>query len=450
LSFTFQGTKNYIDPANDHKLFLRGEAMKNSSYKKGGTGTLLKIAFRNIRRNKRRTAFCLTSVGIAVFFFVAFMAIQDGIMRIMNDTVQVYEMGHVRIVSAQYEAENEYMPVQYPIADGKNWQEVASSIHAISGVQAVFPRITAIATLQESVIKHAILWGLNIEDETSLNHLNLVNRDNGLVKGRYPAPDANECAIGTVFAQKSGLSIGDRIPLKTVSAQFSDRLWSPVITGIFNFDFFRYDEQVIVVDFQRLQRLLTLYDGTQQLVIFADNEKQSPLIAAEAQTVLGTGSIVTNWNENYWIAVQKVNDKIYLFAFLIALVLASFLIINTIVMIIHERINEIGMMGSLGMIRAEIVTVFFFESLFLAAIGALCGAAAGGTLTGILSNFPIRLSDFYGTSLSEAPMSNTVFFQFSFGRIASAWTAGVVVTSIVTFIPSLKSAFVEPVEALRK
>jgi putative ABC transport system permease protein len=359
-------------------------------------------------------------------------------------------MGHVSIVSAQYEAENEYMPVQYPIADGKDWQEIASSIHEIEGVRAVFPRITTIATLQESVIKHALLWGIDIKAETALHYLNLANRDNGLVQGRYPAPDANECAIGTVFARKAGLSIGDRIPLRTTSAQFSDRLWSPVITGIFNFDYLKYDEQVIIADFQRLERLLTLYEGTQQLVIFADDEKQSPFIAAAAQTILGTDNIVTDWNENYVIAVQKTNDKVYMLVFFIALVLASFLIINTVVMIIHERIKEIGMMGSLGMTRAEIVSVFFFESFFLAAIGALCGVAAGGMLTGILANFPLRLSDLYGNSMSEAPISNTIFFLFSFGRIASAWTIGVVVTSIITFIPSLKSAFIEPLEALRR
>jgi len=424
--------------------------------KQGGTGALMKIAFRNIWRNKRRTAFCVISVGIAVFFFIVFTSMQDGIIKCMNDTVQVYETGHVRVVSAQYEAENESMPVQYPVGSsaslpyGKSWRELASSLYEIPGVRAVFPRITTMATLQDSVIKHATLWGIDIEAETAANYLNLINRNNGLVSGRYPAPDTNECAIGTIFAKKAGLRIGDRIPLKTLSAQFSDRLWSPVITGIFSFDYFKYDEHVIIADFNRLQRLLSLFEGTQQLVIFADNENQSPFITAKAQALLGEDSVVTDWNDNYWIAVQKVNDKVYLAVFLIALVLASFMIINTVVMIIHERIKEIGMMGSLGMTRAEIVMVFFFESIFLAVIGALCGALLGGTLSGVLSIFPIRISDFYGNSLSEAPISNTIFFQFSFVKTVMAWIIGVVIASVFTLIPSLKSAFIEPVEALRR
>ena len=420
-----------------------------------GIGALAKIAFRNIWRNKRRTAFCLSSVGISVFFFVVFSSMQDGIMKNMNSTVQIFETGHVKVVSAQYEAENESMPVQYPLGSsasrpGKSWKELSAEISLIPGVHSVFPRINSIATLQESTMKHAILWGLDIEGERKAHYFNIARRNDGLAEGRWPEPDSNECAVGHIFAKKTGLSIGDRIPLKTVSAQFSDRLWSPVITGIFNFDFFRYDESVIITGFQRLARLLTLDEGTQQLVIFADDENQSTSITAAAQYILGEDSVVSDWKDNYWIAIQKTNDVIYLAVFLIALVIACFLIINTVVMIIQERIKEIGMMGSLGMTRLEIVTVFFFESIFLAAIGALCGVIIGGMLTGIMSRFPIRLIDMYKNSLSVMPASNTVFFQFSFQKIMGAWIIGVVMASVFTIIPSLKSAFIEPVEALRR
>ena len=419
-------------------------------YKQGGTGTLIKIAFRNIWRNKRRTAFCFTAVGIAVFFIVVYSSMIDGMTKSINDTVQVYELGHVSVVSAQYEAENEYMPVQYPVADGESWRSLAASIGAIPGVRSVFPRITTMATLQESTIKHAILWGLDIEGETAANHFNLTTRDNGLIEGRYPAPGANECAVGHAFAEKSGLGIGDRIPQKTISAQFSDRIWSPVITGIFNFDYIKFDEQVIIVDIQRLQRLLTLDEGTQQLIIYADDEKLSPRIAAAVQNLLGDDNVIADWNENYWVAVMKMVVPIYTIIFLVFLIVASFLIINTVVMIIHERIKEIGMMGSLGMTRGEIVKVFFFESLFLAAFGALCGVIVGGALTGVLVNFPVRMGDMYGNTFSDMPMSNAIFFQFTLGRLAMAWVMGVVIASLFTLIPSLKSAFVEPVEALRR
>ncbi|MCL1958322.1 MAG: ABC transporter permease [Spirochaetes bacterium] len=427
-----------------------------NNYRQGGTAALIKIAYRNIWRNKRRTFFCIAAVGIAVFFIVLYSSMIDGMIRNMHEIVQIYDLGHVKVVSSQYEAENEYMPVQYPVASsasqpyGKSWKELASSIKEIPGVRAVFPRISSLATLQESTTKHAVLWGLCIEDEMAANHFNLTDRSDGLLEGRWPESGTNECVIGRVFAHKSGLSIGDRIPLKTVSAQFSDKIWSPVITGIFNFDYIKYDEQFIIVDIERLQRLLVLDEGTQSLVIFADNEKESGVIAAEVRNILGEGNVVTEWRDNYWVAMMEMVTPIYTIIFLVFLIVASFLIINTVVMIIHERIKEIGMMGCLGMTRAEIVKVFFFESLFLAMFGAFAGVIVGGVIAGIGAVYPIRMGDMYGDTFSEMPLGNAIFLSVSPFILIRAWLLGVVVASLFTLIPSLKSAFVEPVEALRR
>ena len=418
--------------------------------KQGGTGTLIKIAYRNIWRNKRRTVFCVTAVGIAVFFIVVYSSMIGGMIKNIHEVVQVFELGNVKVVSSAYEDESEYMPVQYPVANGAAWKELAASIRQIPGVREVFPRITSLATLQESTIKHAVLWGLNIAEETAANHFDLTNRSDGLMEGRWPEPGSNECAVGRVFVHKSGLSIGDEIPLKTVSAQFSDRYWSPVITGIFNFDYIKIDEQYIIADFERLQRLLVLDEGTQQLILYTDDEKQSGAVAAAVQNLLGKDNAVSEWKDNYWVAMMEMVTPIYTIVFMIFLIVASFLIINTLMMIIHERIKEIGMMGCLGMTRAEIVKVFFFESIILAALGAFAGVVLGGLLTGIASNFPVRMGDLYGNTFSEMPMGNAVFFEWSPIILLRSWLMGVVVASLFTLIPSIKSAFVEPVEALRR
>jgi len=421
-----------------------------SVYKKGGTAVLIKIAYRNIWRNMRRTLFCFSAVGIAVLFIVVYSSMIEGMIKSINDTVQVYESGHITAVSKQYEAESEYMPVQFPVADGKSWKTLAQDIKKIPGVRAVFPRIAAMATLQDSTIKHAVLWGLDIAEEMSANNFNLTYRNDGLLEGRWPEKGANEIAIGRVFAQKSGLTVGDRLLFKTISAQYSEKFLRPQITGVFNFDYIKIDEQYLVMDIERLANLLVLGEGTQAIVIYAEDENQSGAIAAQARNMLGEDNVVSDWKENYWVAVLQSASSIYTLVFLVFIIVASFLIINTVVMIIHERIKEIGMMGCLGMTRAEIVRVFFFESVFLAAIGALSGVIIGGIITGVLSSHPIPLMEQFGSTFSEMPMSNAIFIKFSPAILLRAWLMGVIVASLFTLIPSLKSAFVEPVEALRR
>jgi putative ABC transport system permease protein len=423
---------------------------RSTKQKQGGTLTLIKIAYRNIWRNMRRTVFCFAAVGIAVFFIAVYSSFIAGMNKNIGELVRVFDLGNVRAVSQDYETNSEYMPVQYPVADGRSWREIADEIMKLEEVRAVFPRIATMATLQESTIKHAVLWGLNISDEMAANIFNFTERSDGLVEGRYPAPNSNECAVGRVFAEKAGLKIGDKIPLKTVSAQFSDKLWSPVITGIFNYDYIRFDERFIIVDYERLQRLLVMGEGTQQIVVFARDDKNSATLAVKVQNIVGEGNSITEWRDNYWVAAMDSAKYLYTLIFLVFLIVASFLIINTVVMIIHERIKEIGMMGCLGMTRKEIVTVFFFESLFMAAFGAFLGVILAAAVTGVGSVYPFRIGDIYGSTISEMPIINAIFLDFGFWNLAQAWLMGVVVAALFTLIPSLKSAFVEPVEALRR
>jgi putative ABC transport system permease protein len=74
----------------------------------------------------------------------------------------------------------------------------------------------------------------------------------------------------------------------------------------------------------------------------------------------------------------------------------------------------------------------------------------GGLSTLILSFFPIDFSMMTGGGFKEMPVSGTIFMAFSPLMIARGFLFGVVVAGICTLVPSLKSAFIEPVEALRR
>jgi putative ABC transport system permease protein len=390
------------------------------------------------------------AVGISVFFTIFMQSMIDGMTVGIEKVVQVFDAGHVMMTSKDYEAEKEYYPACYPAVEGMAFAEIEANIKKIPQVKAVFPRIMVYATLQDSTQKHALLWGISIEEEQRIHDFNLTERSNGLVEGRYPEPGANECIIGAAMAKKTGLQIGDRIPLKTVSAQFSDKMWNPVVTGIFSFDYLRYDEDVILVSIDRLQRLLVLGDAVQQVVVFAERPSDAGTIATAMSDIFGEGNVIERWEDNYFVALMRSYMPLYTLIYLVFAVVASFLIINTVLMIIHERIKEIGMMGSLGMTRREIVSVFFFEALLLAALGSLAGCFAGGLSTFILSFFPVDFHVITGGGFKEMPMSGTIFMTFSPLMIVQGFFFGVIVAGICTLIPSLKSAFIEPVEALRR
>lgn len=411
---------------------------------------MLTIAWRNIWRNGRRTALCITAVGIAVFFIIFMQSWIVGVMRGVEQIVRTYETGHVSAVSAKYEADREYLPVQFPLADGKSAEEMIKEIKKIPGVKEALPRITVYGSLFDSNVKHALMWGIDIERETAINDFNLTKKTDGISQGRYPRPGENECAIGYKMAEKAGLTIGDTVTVKMVSSQFSDKYWSPVITGIFEFDYQKFDEDTIIVPIDRLQKILGLDDATQQLVVYADNTKDSDSIRKEMTKILGKDTVVRIWSDNYWVAMFRSMSGMYTIIFAVFQIVASFLIINTMLMIIHERIKEIGMMGALGMSRSEIVSVFFLEALLLSILGAAAGSIIGGAGSYIGSLFPIDMQMMTGGGMKDFPISGTLYLAFSADIIAMGFLFGVIISGLCTLIPSMKSAFIEPVEALRR
>jgi len=428
---------------------MRSVAMETKRGTRGRLSALATIAYRNIWRNGRRTALCVVAVAVAVFFNIFMRSWIDGMVDSIEEVVRTYETGHVNVSSDGFEAEKEYYPVQYPIADDRSLPELIAEIEALPGVAAALPRITAYASLFDSTVKHALLWGVDMERELAVNVFNLTDRDDGLAEGRFPA-DGNECAIGSEFARKAGLRVGDRLPLKTVSSQFSDKYWNPEIVGIFEFDYRRFDEDVIIVPLGRLQRVLGLEDRTQQLFVYADDAKDSRKIKGLVADVMGPGHVVREWGDSYWVAMMRQMNVVYVVVFAVFQIVASFLIINTVLMVIHERIKEIGMMGALGMTRAEIVAVFFLEAVFLSVLGAAVGTAVGGAAAWIGSMFPMDMDALTGGGMKEFPVSGTLFLSFSPIILVRGFLFGVAVSAACTLIPSLKSAFIEPVEALRR
>ena len=107
-------------------------------------------------------------------------------------------------------------------------------------------------------------------------------------------------------------------------------------------------------------------------------------------------------------------------------------------------------MGALGMRRREIVTVFFFEAVLLSVLGAAAGSLVGGIGSLAGSFFPIDMTVMTGGGMKDFPISGTLYLDFSFSNIFEGFFFGVIVSGLCTLIPSMKSAYIEPVEALRR
>lgn len=416
------------------------------------------IAFRNIFRNKRRSLLSIIAIAVAVFFIIIMIGFIDGMLESMGEIVQTFETGHISLYDKDFENKQEFFPLQYPLnTNDIKIKDFIEKIEKMDGVKAVLPRITSFATLTDNLVKNALLMGIDFKKENKTLVFNMLyklsEKKNGLVSGRFPEKKENgefknECIIGHTLAKKMNIKIGDKIPLKIISSQYSDKFYKPAVVGFFDYNYDLYNSNYIIIPFEKMQKLASLAGKTQKLLIYLSNQRYVDTLYKQVQELINQDTIIKKWSQHSFIAMMDSFTLLYYVIYGVFIAVASFLIINTVIMVIHERIKEIGMMGALGMQKEEIMLVFFLEALMLSMIGSFFGTALGALFTLFFSFYPLNVLKLTGGL--EMPMGNIIYFKFAFDYLLIGFFFGIIVSGVCTIFPSLKSAFIKPVEALRR
>jgi len=159
--------------------------------------------------------------------------------------------------------------------------------------------------------------------------------------------------------------------------------------------------------------------------------------------------VVVPWQKHAGLfPMIKTASSIYNYVYLVLLLLASTVIMNTTMMVIYERTREIGTIGALGMTGGQIVLLFVVEAAIISAMGSLLGTAIGGGLDLLLSIKGINIQALSGGSM-DFPAADIIYPHFGLSLLFWAFLFGVVVASVIAYFPARRAAKVEPVEALR-
>ena len=133
----------------------------------------------------------------------------------------------------------------------------------------------------------------------------------------------------------------------------------------------------------------------------------------------------------------------FLFAIgMIAIVVASLGIINTMVMSILERYKEIGIMKAVGAGDADVKGIFFFESGAIGFLGGVLGLALGWIVS-IVINYVVN---YY---LAKEAMPYVNYFCFSWWLCLGAVVFSILVSLAAGIYPAIRAARVDPIVALR-
>src|ERR1017187_2401145 len=416
------------------------------------SGRLLRLPWRNLWRNPRRTLIAMAAIGLgyAMLLFVACLMaglrqqmIESGTGLVLSD-VEVHAPG--------------YYPDRPPdqTLGGRNGTEVSALVDAIAAdprVQAASPRVYGyglVSATHQSA--GAQLLGVVPDQEQKITVL-----QTRMVKGSYLTGGMPKGVVmGDKLATTIGVEVGSEIVLLTSAVDGSTGNDLYTVAGMFHTGLDDMDQGLVLMPLGSLQELLRLPPGRiHEVGIKLHDITAATTTAAALEGRLGRPRPVRvqAWPELAPELADYVqfNHRVTFILFFIFFLLAVMGIVNTMLMAIIERTRELGMLMAVGMRPVQVVGLIVAEAASLAGASLILGGALGAPLLWYLQVHGLNLGGDRGAvSLAGIVVGPLWYGRQDFTAYAQAALGLAVVALVSALYPALRAARFRPTEALRK
>ncbi|PTV97951.1 putative ABC transport system permease protein [Halanaerobium saccharolyticum] len=412
---------------------------------------LINIAFKNMFRNKLRTIVSILAIAFAVMVIVFTRGLIDGMIGDTYSLYIHYDTGHIKIIDEEYEQKEKLLSLNYTVKglENKSLSEMQADLSEMEGIEMVIPRLkfgAAVSTEEELV--QMLAWGVDGAKE-----LKFTNLERELSQGRMVEPGQREVVMGSELLKKINRSVGEKVTMVYTTAFSSFQGATFEIVGEIQSNLPLLNEQVVFMPIDTAQNLLYLNDEATELLLVTEDRELAGEFLPQVRNYLSQGGgnnyLAQSWKEgNTFIQLLEVSETIYNFIYLFLVLLSSIVVINTLVMIVKERTQEIGMMSALGLKSREILQLFILEGSAMALIGSFLGALGGGALNYYLAGVGFDYSAAFEDI--DVLMNPVIYPTYKVEHMLFAFAIGVVVTTLTAIIPARRAAKLEPTEALRE
>ncbi|MBC7539441.1 MAG: ABC transporter permease [Bacteriovorax sp.] len=406
---------------------------------------ILKIAFRNIFRQRRRSAFTiLTMVGGFVLFSLA-LSISEGTYATVIEKFTKSYTGHLQIHKKGYFDK----PSLYKSLT--DYDSLNEQLKKIPGAKSWTPRAYS-AALASKDKKTAISRIIGISPEQESRTTSIKNK---IKEGRYlkeSSTISNDVIVGAGLAETLKLKLGDDIVLVGQGADGSISNDIFKVVGILKGDVYSMDRNYCYMDLKMAQKFLSLDNSFHELtIVLADYKK-----ADETAILLNQNLVNANISELEvlpWPVVEKQFYNTMVFekrgmriCLIVIVIIVAIGVLNTVLMTILERTTEYGVLRALGTRPIMLFWMILLESAGLAIISIIIGFILSFTINYWVSIHGID----YPTPIDIGGFSITTMYGLIY---PGAFIVPAIVTFftalIVSIFPAVRAMKIIPVEAMR-
>ncbi len=399
----------------------------------------IKIAFRNIFRQKRRSLFtALTMIGgfvLAAFCF----GIADGIYGDVIDMFTRNSIGHVQVHAPGYRQKESL----YKTIGG--YDSLFRKIDGVKEVEQFAPRLYAsglVSVREESNV--AVIVGIEPELENRATNFNKK-----VITGKHlTRKAAHTVLLGKGLAKNLKASPGDTIVIVSQAADGSIANDMYTVTGIVESGNREFDRIVLYMHLQDAQELFVLYGQIHEIVVIGEKSSEAQALSKTLRTVLGSSYDVAPWQEiarTFYKSMKADIGGMYIML-VILLIVVAISILNTVLMAVLERQREYGILKAIGTRPTQILFLILYETGILALLSIGVSIVLSFIINYLFSLHGLQVPEPYYYGGMEFTHFRTVVNAKSFYIPALTIFGSALLVSI---FPAIKAARTEPAATMR-
>jgi ABC-type lipoprotein release transport system permease subunit len=362
---------------------------------------MLKLAWRNLWRNKRRTLITIASVFFAVMMAILMRGYHGGAWASLLENVLHSYSGYLQVHSKGYWNEK---TLDYSM----DWNDtLKNEIISTNGVKTVIPRVESFALAASGdKTKGVIVLGVDPALEDSFTKLT-----SRLKSGSIFNDNDSAAILSQRLATFLNLKVGDTLTLISQGYQGASAAGLFRVNGIVKLPSPEYDNQLVYLPLSIAQSFYSMEGKVTSLVVDIKKVKHLDRIAFDLSHKLNSGRFeVMTWKEMLVELYQQyISDegggKIFLG---LLYLIIGFGIFGTVMMMTAERAREFGVLVAVGMKRIRLVVLICCEMFFIALIGVIAGMVVSVPVVAWFHFHPIQLSGAYAETMEVYGMEPVI------------------------------------------
>lgn len=403
--------------------------------------TYIKLAWRNLWRNKKRTLIAAASVFFAVILALLMRSMQTGYYDYMIDaSVRMYT-GYIQIHGKDY-WEKKSLEESMLLSDNQ-----ITELKNIDGVSLTVPRFETYSLISHgNKTKVVQITGIKPSLETQLTDLKKK-----MVNGEFLTDSSKGIILAAGLAEILKVDVGDSVVIYGQGYHGVTAATQIPIIGIVKFTLPELNKSFTYISMTHAQWLFSAPGRLTSLSVMIDNPKNIDRIKLKIKNIFDKNYEVMDWAELSPELVQsiQIDNASGIIMLGILYIVIAFGIFGTVMMMTAERIKEFGILISVGMKKWKLGLVTTYETLFISFIGVITGAAVSIPILLYFVANPIPLTGDYAEAILAWGFEPILPFEIYPGMFfAQIWTV-LAIAMLSALYPIFFIRRLKPVEALR-